>query len=61
MTVQYEDIFKKIKNLKIWKVSQQSDIPIKMLIENCNTLLSIFMKIEIIVCWKFFYFLMIWN
>ena len=33
-TVQYDDVFRKIKNLNISKASQQSDIPTEILIEN---------------------------
>ena len=33
-TVQYEDVLRKTKNLNVSKASQQSDIPIKILIEN---------------------------
>ena len=46
-TVQYEDVLKKfkdleLKSLKITKASQQSDIPTKILIENCNYFASYF-------------------
>ena len=33
-TVQYEDVLRKTKNLKVSKASQQSDIPTKILIKN---------------------------
>ena len=41
-TIQYEDILKKIKSLKISKASQQSNIPAKILIENCEYCASYF-------------------
>ena len=33
-TVQYEDVLRKTTNLNVSKASQQSDIPIKVLIDN---------------------------
>ena len=36
ISVQYEDVLRKIKSLNVSKVSQQSDIPTKILIENCE-------------------------
>ena len=41
-TVEYEDILKKLKSLKISKGSQQADIPTKILIENCQYFASYF-------------------
>ena len=35
-SVQYEDILRKIKSLNVLKASQQSDLPTKILIENCE-------------------------
>ena len=43
-TVQYEDILRKTKNLNVLKASQQSDIPTKILIENCKYFLCDFHK-----------------
>ena len=34
--MQYEDVLRKIKSLNAPKGSQQSDIPTKILIENCE-------------------------
>ena len=34
--VEYEDVLKKVKNLNVSKASQQSDIPTKILINNCE-------------------------
>ena len=36
LTVQHEDILRKTKNLHVSKTSQQSNIPTKILIENCK-------------------------
>ena len=33
-SVQYDDVLRKTKNLNVWKASQQSDIPTKILIES---------------------------
>ena len=43
--VQYEDNVTKTKNLDVSKVSQQSDIPTKILIKNSEYFRVIFMKI----------------
>ena len=40
--VQYEDILKKIKSLKVSKASQESDIPTKVLLENSEFFASFF-------------------
>ena len=40
--VQYEDILRKIKSLKVSKASQQSDIPTRILIDNSEYFASYF-------------------
>ena len=35
-SVQYEDVLRKIKSINVSKASQQSNIPTKILIENCE-------------------------
>ena len=58
-SVQYEDILRKIKSLKVSKASQQSDIPTRILIDNSEYFASYFHE-NINYCLENpYYFLMI--
>ena len=40
--LQYDDVLRKTKNFNVWKASQQSDIPTKILIENSEIFFTLF-------------------